>query len=956
MPSWNAGPRELAGNMIIGNGGWADLLPIHAADIALRATEPIRGGIFMEAAVTALLRSLLDAKGEDHTGIWIELPRQGLGFLRPGDPLSFTLFADAGNKDRFECLIDRLGTLPQGAPVKDRRVPLRDNLVLDEIRRRPVYDAEALAMECASWRERAQVRIVLKSPLRMLREERSRVRGEARFAHDLYDLPVELFLRRLHASLGVYARERGFRYPPLPGDLHCTALGGVLFWVQTEYRDKHGRSQPLGGLLGELAIEWTATPDDALLELLVLGQYFGCGQRRAFGLGRYRLEALDGHTSVRELIPPTTLLQRVAEPHNLDIALAHVRSKADPQLRWRRELADVANHGDDADVVRVEQLARRLVSGEWEAAPLLERTLPKRDGGTRRLAIPPFLDRVAQRAVVQVLEPALGMLAYAGSFGFRRGLSRLQARDRIQLLYRRGHRHVLESDIHDFFDSVLWPLVFVRLSALLGKDTLVDMIMAWVQAPLVGEDGEAIPRERGLPQGSPLSPILANLLLDDFDRDLANQGFELVRYADDFVIPCKSQVRAREARAAAEHSLAEVGLHLHPDKTRITSFEKGFRFLGYTFVNDLAVDSPRSTRETESSTPKTSSAGDADYPADPDAACASVTETPVAQMDGSWLLVNGPRRTLRLAENQVQVWSGSELLLSAPLGTIASVITFGAVHVTTPLIRALLKDDVELHHARNSGAYLGCTAAPERGFDRVQSQLAQARYFADPENTLPLAKEVVEARIRHQKEVLRQRGIDDDVLDSALQQIAQADDASALNGVEGRAAAAYFGQIATLLGLEWRFSARKRRPAPDPFNALLSLGYTVVYGHADTLLRAAGLQPVYGFYHVSRGRHSALASDIMEPLRHVVERTALTMIRRREIKPGQFRYDAERGCLVDREVRSQYLARLVDSLHRKRMTTDGRDLSGIGALRAMAQQLVETVSGRSPGFRAIRWR
>jgi CRISPR-associated protein Cas1 len=145
----------------------------------------------------------------------------------------------------------------------------------------------------------------------------------------------------------------------------------------------------------------------------------------------------------------------------------------------------------------------------------------------------------------------------------------LNARDRVQWLYRQGYRWFFKAHVEDFFDTVSHELLEIRLRSLLPDDPVIELLLAWVSAP-VQFRGERIERPMGLPQGSPVSPLLANLMLDDFDSDLETLGMALVRFADDFIVVCKSREEAEAAAARAEASLAELGLAVNPRGSAFT--------------------------------------------------------------------------------------------------------------------------------------------------------------------------------------------------------------------------------------------------------------------------------------------------------------------------------------------------------------------------------------------------
>jgi CRISPR-associated protein Cas1 len=139
--------------------------------------------------------------------------------------------------------------------------------------------------------------------------------------------------------------------------------------------------------------------------------------------------------------------------------------------------------------------------------------------------------------------PAIDTLLEEASYAYRRGFSRQGAARAIERAYAEGYRYVLDADVRAFFDRVVWSILFAKLDALYPHEPLVELLRLWVTAPVLFS-GRRIDRDRGLPQGSPVSPLLANLYLDTFDEELLDQGFRLVRFADDFVVLAKDPSKA----------------------------------------------------------------------------------------------------------------------------------------------------------------------------------------------------------------------------------------------------------------------------------------------------------------------------------------------------------------------------------------------------------------------------
>lgn len=238
----------------------------------------------------------------------------------------------------------------------------------------------------------------------------------------------------------------------------------------------------------------------------------------------------------------------------------------------------------------------RMSSGSYFPPPVRAVEIPKtHGGGTRVLGVPTVADRVAQTVVARRLEREVEPIFHADSYGYRPGRSALDA---VGTCRKRCWKTdwVIDLDIEKFFDSVPWDLIVKAVAAHTDQPWVVLYVKRWLHAPMQTADGTLQERDRGTPQGSAVSPVLANLFLHyAFDawmsRKFPDVAFE--RYVDDAVVHCTSEAHARTVAAAIAERMEQVGLRLHPDKTRIVYCKDGkrrgsheytsFTFLGFTF-------------------------------------------------------------------------------------------------------------------------------------------------------------------------------------------------------------------------------------------------------------------------------------------------------------------------------------------------------------------------------------
>ena len=231
---------------------------------------------------------------------------------------------------------------------------------------------------------------------------------------------------------------------------------------------------------------------------------------------------------------------------------------------------------------RLARLHRDLWGGSYAPGPVRRLEIAKESGGTRPLAIPCVADRVVQTAVAFALTPVVEPGMSPASFGYRPGLGVTDAVARVVELRRREKRGwVLESDVARFFETVPHRPLLDLIDARSRDPRVTELVAAWLDGSGMGG--------RGLLQGSPLSPLLANLYLDEIDHLLDGPAARLVRYADDLVLLARRKADAEAARERAAGLLRERGLALHPDKTHVHGFKDGFWFLGHYFIRNLVL-------------------------------------------------------------------------------------------------------------------------------------------------------------------------------------------------------------------------------------------------------------------------------------------------------------------------------------------------------------------------------
>jgi RNA-directed DNA polymerase len=260
------------------------------------------------------------------------------------------------------------------------------------------------------------------------------------------------------------------------------------------------------------------------------------------------------------------------------------------QQAWKRVKANKGAAGVDGrdipETARYLQAAwpeirEQLLQGTYRPSPVRRVMIPKPDGGERELGIPTVTDRLIQQALLQVLQPILDSTFSEYSFGFRPGRSAQEAVIRAQVYVQSGRRIVVDVDLEKFFDRVNHDILIDRLQKRIRDSGVIRLIRAYLNSGIM-RDGIVQSRHQGTPQGGPLSPLLANVLLDEVDKELERRGHCFVRYADDANVYVRSHRAGERVMALLRKMYAKLHLTVNEAKSAVAS-AFGRKFLGFSF-------------------------------------------------------------------------------------------------------------------------------------------------------------------------------------------------------------------------------------------------------------------------------------------------------------------------------------------------------------------------------------
>ena len=606
-------------------------------------------------------------------------------------------------------------------------------------------------------------------------------------------------------------------------------------------------------------------------------------------------------------------------------------------------------------IPNLQALARSVREGTYSPDPLLRVWMERSGKSPRALGIPTVRDRILQTALSSVLTPLFERHFEDCSYAYRPARSLQMALSRIVEFRNQGFQWVVDADIQHFFDEIPHPALLLKVESVIHDPEVTRLIGSWICAPV--QDGKTLSIPAlGIPQGSPISPLLANLYLGELDSTLLRQEYRVIRFADDFIVLCKSRPEAERALHLSEDVLSFLSLRIEPEKTRITSFEEGFRFLGTDFIGETFHSDTVNLAGVGESHPVLFHpvSPERDSPPGPDPEESPGRDEPSSGIESPEDLPASSsrsplRRTLYIIEqgaflgvrnNRIVIRHEGKEIRSVPIHHVDQIVLQGNQILSTALARACRTTSADIFFSTIPG---NCDMKIDDLSGRqIDLLAAQVDAFEHPDKVLCAARTVVAAKIANGREVLRQFNLRRRIpevdkaahrLKGFMDQAVRAEKIESLRGIEGTAARNYFDALAAFLPPPWIWNGRRRRPPTDPVNAVLSYGYGLLYQNILGSLRRAGLTPYLGIYHLQRPGHPALASDLIEEFRApVVDRMMLSLFLEGSVEPEQFiREEGDDGfCRLEKDLRKRIVAEFETRMNRPfihpdtRMTTDYR--------------------------------
>jgi CRISPR-associated endonuclease Cas1 len=612
----------------------------------------------------------------------------------------------------------------------------------------------------------------------------------------------------------------------------CLKISKISFiWLDIAYK------KTLGGIIGGLVLKGCFSQE--LLKLLHWGQFCGVGKNRSFGFGFY---------TIKEFPHPVFNISRSKSGL---LSFSSLRSRLLEMSEKNEQGTDMTAYDLLENPEYLSKLSRQITTYCYNPGEPVWFKIKKKKGGFRKIAAYPQKDKLVLSILTNYLDGVLEALITSNCYSYRKGYSYHLAASALKKEFDFGFSWGIKLDIADFFETLAIDKILLLFSALNLEPEITFLIQSYFKNSLI--------------QGNTLSPLLSNFAMLAFDRWFRNQKkLKLIRYADDLVIigrDCDKTIILTQIKFI----LSCLGLSINENKYEEFVQTDSLNFLGYSISQTHIHTIPKIAAEDE---------------------------------DPQWLpfpkLCTAKSKPLYLSftinyahttGNKIYIKS-KDSILTVLWKDINRILIMGKPRLSGGIIYRAIQEQVPIHfltvHGRPLGGYYHYIRIKE-----AKRLFNSDEFYSFDEFSLDFAREIAFTKIINQYRQLKKRNISVPQLTDIANSLAECDNIEAIRGKEGYAAKTYFQHFRTLVE-PFPFESRTYHPPQGPVNVLLSLGYSIIYRRFSEALRANGIDPFCGIFHQGRGNHEALASDLVECYRFLIDRIVLALINKKLITQNNF--------------------------------------------------------------------
>lgn len=592
----------------------------------------------------------------------------------------------------------------------------------------------------------------------------------------------------------------------------------------------------------------------------------------------------------------------------------------------------------------IEILHHRLASGSYAPLPYRKIKMTKPSGNLRLLNVPSVADRIIQTSVALILNPIFEAEFENSSHGYRTGKSVVTAVAQIEFLRDEGFQYIIEGDIDDYFSNISHDNLLNIIRHYVADENIIALIMLWLTS--FSQEGN------GLAQGSPLSPLLANLYLDALDEEFSRNNVKIVRFADDFVILCKSKKKSEETLTEVSSFLKNYDLNLNIDKSNITNFDEGFRFLGYLFIKSLALKSKQN--EVLENAPKL------DKPIDyiTSEELTNLPEEEEIYLKHRILALLQEGLFLDADENNFTVCDKNieQTLLIVPANMILRVEISNKATISNQAMHLAMENDLPIDFIGSYNISSG-SLIPKIESDSTDSKLhlMQAEHVLNQEKRFALAQIIVEGKIFNQRIVLKRlnrsaksknvNNICDKIKGYYKKlQILEGNNINQLLGYEGKVSALYFKALSYLIkNPEWNFTGRGDKLNPTHGGAvIINILSSFVARDIKAILSRSNLHAGFACLHSSANVPNALIYDLMEEFRPLlIEGLMVYLMNSNIIKPDEFIKSNSGKITLRKGVYKELIVQYEKRVNKEITTNNGYVVTWRGLMKKQITQIAK---------------